>query len=66
MRQTRSRRRGTDRIVKTKTSRFVRKEYGETVLKKYYWKPYFRSDTCFVATVSENSLAMVREYIRTL
>ena len=27
-------------IVKTKTSRFARKEYGETVLKKYYWKPY--------------------------
>ena len=25
-------------IVKTKTSRFARKEYGETVLRKYYWK----------------------------
>ena len=51
-------------IVKTKTSRFARKEYGETVLKKYYWKPYFWSDSYFVTTVSENSLAMVRDYIR--
>ena len=51
-------------IVKTKTSRFARKEYGETVLKKYYWKPYFWSDSYFVTTVSENSLAMVQDYIR--
>ena len=51
-------------IVKTKTSRFARKEYGETVLRKYYWKPYFWSDSCFVTTVSENSLTMVRDYIR--
>ena len=51
-------------IVKTKTSRFARKEYGETVLKKYYWKPYFWSDSYFVTTVSENSLAVVRDYIR--
>ena len=51
-------------IVKTKTSRFARKEYGETVLKKYYWKPYFWSDSYFVTTVSENSLAVVQEYIR--
>ena len=51
-------------IVKTKTSRFARKEYGETVLKKYYWKPYFWADSYFVTTVSENSLAVVQEYIR--
>ena len=51
-------------IVKTKTSRFARKEYGETVLRKYYWKPYFWSDSYFVTTVSENSLTMVQEYIR--
>ena len=25
-------------VVKTKTSRFARKEYGETVLKKYFYK----------------------------
>lgn len=26
-------------IIKTKTSRYARKEYGETFLKEYYWKP---------------------------
>ena len=51
-------------IIKTKTSRFARKEYGETVLRKYYLKPYFWSDSYFVTTVSENSLTMVRDYIR--
>ena len=51
-------------IIKTKTSRFARREYGETVLKKYYWKPYFWSDSYFVTTVSENSLAVVQDYIR--
>ena len=51
-------------IVKTKSSRFARKNYGDTILKKYDWKPLFWSDSYFVATVSENSLAMVREYIK--
>ncbi|SDK40425.1 Transposase IS200 like, partial [Sarcina sp. DSM 11001] len=51
-------------IVKTKTSRFARREYGETILRKYYWKPFFWSDSYFVTTVSENSLAVVRDYIR--
>ena len=41
-------------IIKTKTSRFARKE----------WKPYFWSDSYFVTTVSENSLAVVQDYIR--
>ena len=51
-------------IVKTKSSRFARKNYGDTILKKYYWKPLFWSDSYFVATVSENSLTMVKEYIK--
>ena len=51
-------------IVKTKTSRYARKEYGETLLKEYYWKPLFWSDSYFVTTVSENSLQMVQEYIK--
>ena len=50
-------------IIKTKTSRYARKEYGETFLKEYYWKPLFWSDSYFVTTVSENSLQMVQEYI---
>ena len=51
-------------VVKTQTSRFVRKAYGDTILKKYYWKPYFWSDSYFVTTVSENSLSAVKEYIK--
>lgn len=51
-------------VVKTQTSRFVRKAYGETILKKYYWKPYFWSESYFVTTVGENSLSAVREYIK--
>ena len=50
-------------VVKTKTARFARKAYGDTILKKYYWKPLFWSDSYFVTTVSENSLATVKEYI---
>ena len=55
---------GLANIVKTKTSRFARKQYGESELRKYYWKPLFWSDSYFVATVSENSLSVVKEYIK--
>ena len=51
-------------VVKTQSSRFVRKAYGETLLKKYYWKPYFWSDSYFITTASENSLDHVRAYIQ--
>ena len=51
-------------IIKTKTSRFVRKYYGDTLLKNHYWKPLFWSDSYFISTVSENSLQVVQEYIK--
>ena len=51
-------------VIKTKTSRYARKQYGNTILKKYYWKPLFWSDSYFITTVSENSLRMVQEYIK--
>lgn len=51
-------------VIKTKTSRFARKQYGDTLLRKYYWKPLFWSDSYFVTTVSENSLSTVRAYIQ--
>ncbi len=51
-------------VIKTKTSRFARKEYGNTLLKPYYWKPLFWSDSYFIATVSENTLQTVQEYIK--
>jgi len=50
-------------ILKTRTSRKLRQTYGNTLLKKWYWKPYFWSDSYFIATVSENSLSAVRKYI---
>jgi putative transposase len=51
-------------VIKTRTARFARKMYGDTLLRKYYWKPYFWSDSYFVTTVSENSLSTVKEYIQ--
>ena len=51
-------------VIKTRTARFARKLYGDTLLRKYYWKPYFWSDSYFVTTVSENSLSTVKEYIQ--
>jgi len=51
-------------VLKTRTSRLVRKKYGETLLKPFYWKPLFWSDSYFVSTVSENSLANVKAYIQ--
>ena len=51
-------------VLKTQTSKFVRMAYGETILKKWYWKPYFWSESYFITTVSENSLKNVQEYIK--
>lgn len=51
-------------VLKTQTARRARKLYGETLLKKYYWKPYFWSDSYFITTVSENSLKVVKQYIQ--
>ena len=51
-------------VVKTQTSRTVRKQYGDTLLKKWYWKPYFWSDSYFITTVSENSLQNIQTYIQ--
>lgn len=51
-------------VIKTKTSRYARKQYGDTILKKYYWKPLFWSDSYFVTTASENSFKTVQEYIQ--
>ena len=51
-------------MVKTQSSRTIRKLYGNTLLRKWYWKPLFWSDSYFVATVSEQSLSVVRQYIQ--
>lgn len=51
-------------VIKTQTSRKARKLYGDTLLKKYDWKPYFWSDSYFITTVSENTLDVVKNYIK--
>ena len=51
-------------VIKTKTSRFARKQNGDTLLKPYNWKPLFWSDSYFVTSVSENSLTNIKTYIQ--
>ncbi len=51
-------------VIKTQTSRYARKLYGDSLLKKYYWKPHFWTDSYFVASVSENTLKTVQNYIK--
>ena len=50
-------------VVKTKTARFTRRDYPKEV-GKYYWKPYFWTDSYFVTTVGTNSRAVVQDYIK--
>lgn len=51
-------------VIKTQTARRARKLYGETLLKKYYWKPYFWSDSYFICSVSETSRQVIQQYIK--
>ena len=48
-------------IIKTKTARFARKEHID-ILDKYYYKPYFWTDSYFVSTVGANK-KVIDEYI---
>lgn len=47
---------------KSASSRVVRNKFKKE-LEHYYWKPYFWSNSYFVATVSENSTKIVAKYI---
>jgi len=47
---------------KTVTSRLIRKEFAD-FLSKFYLKPYFWSDSYFVATVSDRTHQAVQNYI---
>ncbi|MBQ7915959.1 MAG: IS200/IS605 family transposase [Firmicutes bacterium] len=48
---------------KTCSSRRIRQRYGG-LLSKYYWKPYFWSQTYFLGSVSEKSTEVVKRYIQ--
>lgn len=50
--------------LKTYISRKVRQEFP-IELAKLYWKPYFWSDSYFIASVSERSTEAVKYYIAT-
>ena len=50
--------------LKTRTSRLIRRDYADTQLKPFYWKPVFWSRSYFVTTVSDRSLEAVAAYIR--
>lgn len=49
-------------VIKTKTARFARRDHA-AFLQKYYWKPYFWTDSYFVATVGSNTKSVLQEYI---
>ena len=49
--------------LKTNSSKHIRREYADT-LEKYYWKPYFWSNSYFIGGVSERSADIVKEYIK--
>ena len=50
------------RVIKTKSARFSRKRHPEEV-SKFYWKPYFWSDSYFIISVGENTRSIVEQYI---
>ena len=51
------------RVIKTKTSRFSRRDYPD-ILNNYYRKPYFWSDSYFIGSVGLNTKDIVTDYIR--
>lgn len=49
--------------LKSNSSKFIRKKYQDE-LSKYYWKPYFWSNSYFIGCVSERSEDIVKAYIK--
>ena len=50
-------------IIKTKTSRYARKQYGDTFLKESCQDSLFWSNSYFTTIANENSLQLIQEYI---
>ena len=51
------------RNIKTITARTMRRKYAD-LLRNYYYKPYFWSDSYFVSTVGSITKNTVNEYIK--
>ena len=47
---------------KSASSRQVKAKFNK-LLSKYYWKPYFWSQSYFISTVSEKSTELVQQYV---
>ncbi len=50
-------------IIKTKTSRYARTQYGDTILKESCQDSLFWSNSYFTTIANENSLQLIQEYI---
>lgn len=51
------------RVIKTKSSRFCRSRHKNEVV-KYYWKPYYWSDSYFIISIGDNTRMIVQKYIQ--
>ena len=51
-------------VIKTKTSRYARKQYGDTILKESCQDSLFWSNSYFTTIANENSLQLIQEYIK--
>jgi putative transposase len=49
--------------LKTNSSKYIRSELP-SLIKKYYWKPYFWSNSYFIGGVSKRTAKTVKEYIK--
>ena len=52
------------RVIKTKSSRFCRSRHKNEVA-KYYWKPYFWSDSYFITSIGDNTRMIVKNTFKT-
>ena len=50
-------------VIKTKTSRYARTQYGDTILKESCQDSLFWSNSYFTTIANENSLQLIQEYI---
>ena len=50
-------------VIKTKTSRYARKQYGDTFMKESCQDSLFWSNSYFTTIANENSLQLIQEYI---
>jgi len=50
-------------VIKTKTSRYARTQYGDTFLKESCQDSLFWSNSYFTIIANENSLQLIQEYI---